>query len=176
MRGIKAIPNAIEKPCSKCRIIKSLRDFGLAKQNSDGRKSRCKLCTNKDSANRRANNLEITRKRERESRKKNADKHRDTMLRRKYRIDGQVAYHEKSMLQGNACAICREPNYCPHVLVVDHDHKCCPTDITCGKCVRDLLCNWCNKIIGYIEKKNYNYGHQLQSEPIINYCERWGIY
>jgi len=33
-------------------------------------------------------------------------------------------------------------------LVVDHDHECCPDEKSCGKCVRGLLCNWCNRMIG----------------------------
>jgi hypothetical protein len=28
---------------------------------------------------------------------------------------------------------------------VDHDHTCCPGEYTCGKCVRGLLCDDCNK-------------------------------
>lgn len=31
---------------------------------------------------------------------------------------------------------------------VDHDHSCCPTDRTCGRCIRAILCAECNKLIG----------------------------
>ena len=34
----------------------------------------------------------------------------------------------------------------PHV---DHDHKCCPGERSCGKCNRGLLCFSCNVIIGH---------------------------
>lgn len=34
---------------------------------------------------------------------------------------------------------------------VDHDHACCPGKVSCGKCVRGLICNPCNKgVLGHL--------------------------
>lgn len=33
---------------------------------------------------------------------------------------------------------------------VDHDHSCCPGDMTCGKCIRGVLCSRCNKLLGMV--------------------------
>lgn len=33
---------------------------------------------------------------------------------------------------------------------VDHDHACCAGKISCGKCVRGLICSPCNKFLGHV--------------------------
>jgi|SRR6185503_15991451 len=50
-------------------------------------------------------------------------------------------------LQGGKCYTCqRNRGSC-----VDHDHACCPGKTSCGKCVRGLLCNPCNKgVLGHL--------------------------
>lgn len=48
--------------------------------------------------------------------------------------------------QNHACAICSEDISGRYV--VDHDHACCPTNRSCGKCVRGFLCDMCNLGLG----------------------------
>ena len=52
--------------------------------------------------------------------------------------------------QGGRCAICRrEPGVAS--LAVYHDHACCPgKGKSCGKCIRGLLCEDCNRGIGML--------------------------
>lgn len=33
---------------------------------------------------------------------------------------------------------------------VDHDHDCCSGKVSCGKCVRGLICSPCNKFLGHL--------------------------
>ena len=37
-------------------------------------------------------------------------------------------------------------------LVIDHDHNCCQGPVSCGDCVRAMLCNRCNIVIGYLRE------------------------
>lgn len=58
--------------------------------------------------------------------------------------DYQVLLEE----QNGVCAICQRSPEEAGVLAVDHDHRCCPTEKTCGKCIRGLICTCCNVSIG----------------------------
>lgn len=58
-------------------------------------------------------------------------------------------YLELLKKQNGVCEICQRSPEEVGVLAVDHDHRCCPTEKTCGKCVRGLLCDRCNRGLGY---------------------------
>lgn len=53
----------------------------------------------------------------------------------------------------NGCWICSATNSGVKRLHVDHDHKCCGAGISCGKCIRGIVCNKCNILIGKYEHK-----------------------
>ena len=59
-------------------------------------------------------------------------------------------YNALVKAQDSKCAICGKQE---ERLVIDHDHSCCPYRTRgCGKCIRGLLCDHCNKRLGMFEK------------------------
>lgn len=58
-------------------------------------------------------------------------------------------YDDLKEFQGGTCAICKRARGLSKNLSVDHDHTCCNGKISCGKCVRGLLCTKCNDILGH---------------------------
>ncbi len=58
-------------------------------------------------------------------------------------------YHEMLEKQNYSCKICglKESTYRKR-LSIDHDHLCCPGVKSCGKCIRGLLCHYCNMGLG----------------------------
>lgn len=59
-------------------------------------------------------------------------------------------YADLLATQGGACAICQRATGKTKRLAVDHDHSCCDGPVSCGQCVRGLLCGTCNKILGHL--------------------------
>ena len=55
-----------------------------------------------------------------------------------------MMYSALESRQGMQCAICHRTL----PLVIDHDHACCPGKRSCGRCIRGLLCDLCNRGLG----------------------------
>ena len=54
--------------------------------------------------------------------------------------------------QGGKFDICKKESD----LVIDHDHSCCNVSArSCGKCVRGLLCEPCNLMLGHADDSIY---------------------
>lgn len=57
-------------------------------------------------------------------------------------------YNRILTTQNGVCKVCLQPDI-DKALAVDHDHMCCPGKRSCGKCIRGLLCMFCNTAMGY---------------------------
>jgi len=142
----------VSKFCPKCGETKPAAEFHASKSQRDGLNSYCKPCWNaycRERWDNDANKPERLRVR------------RNGHLRAKYGITLDT-YEEILARQDGRCAICRLPaeeakvkgnwGRLGPVLSVDHDHGCCPGLFTCGDCVRGLLCETCNRALGYVER------------------------
>ena len=75
---------------------------------------------------------------------------RNYLRKRKYGID-EAAFNDLLTTQRGCCLICGVSLNSPGIRrCVDHDHECCPGEMTCGRCVRGILCQNCNFAEGFI--------------------------
>jgi hypothetical protein len=69
----------------------------------------------------------------------------------------------------NGCQICHaQPT--ERNLHVDHDHACCPSNKSCGKCVRGIVCARCNHLIGKYENNLMRPDNPMK-DKVIKYLE-----
>ena len=155
------------KVCRKCLIEKGSGEFHKDSSRKDGLAAYCKLCKSamdkeymavpgrsekrnaRSKAWREANpdrsrELATSWNRDNGEKKWLMDKKSHLWTHYRMTVEDYQRLHEH---QGGRCAICKKHRR----LVVDHDHSCCPGKLSCGRCVRGLLCFSCNTLTGYLE-------------------------
>ena len=122
------------KTCPACEVPKPLDDFHKSKDRKDGRVTWCKPCVALKTSAHYARNP--GRKKEVTERYRNSPKYMAVRL-KKYGLTPSD-FELLKIIQGDACAICKEGfDATPHI---DHNHET-------GK-VRGLLCSQCNTALG----------------------------
>lgn len=89
-------------------------------------------------------------------------------------------YQQMRRDQDDRCLICQEPETRRSqggpvwLLGLDHDHRCCPGPVSCGACVRGLLCDGCNRGIGFLRENPESLRRALQylSGELVPIVER----
>lgn len=129
------------KVCNGCQETKALTDFHVARNTKDGRHTKCKSCRNPQS-------LEGWKARGKPQTAYNPD--RGQKYGRKYRYNlSDDKFQEMILIQDNKCGICLQEFV--NTPYVDHDHSCCSGDRSCGQCIRMLLCDGCNRGLGFFK-------------------------
>jgi hypothetical protein len=144
------------KICSACGIEKPVTEFYADKRLAKGVQCRCKLCMSDYGKERyKINPLP--------QQKGNIARYGITM----------EQYEDMFEAQKGVCAICGRPETAvrkgvPQRLAIDHDHACCSGGKSCGQCVRGLLCQSCNHLLG---NAGDNPERLIQA---VRYLEGWG--
>lgn len=150
----EALHEAGNKRCTCCGETKPFSEFHRRPDRKLGYDARCKACRSADSRRRNADPEKQARQR---------------ALHLAYRFGLSVdQYNDMLAAQGGVCPIClRSPENLTQPFHVDHDHRCCPGDKTCGQCLRDLLCFNCNVALGSIRDSLET------AERLVTYLRRY---
>lgn len=150
--------------CKRCHEFKPLDDFANDKRHSrrHGKQSYCRACMAsyaseyhsrpevRVEANRRRRESGSNAEYQRRHRTLTPERSRANTLKYKYGVTPEW-FDQKLAEQGGRCACCGTdtPGGPTGVFHIDHDHGCCPGKRSCGKCLRGLLCNRCNWMLGH---------------------------
>ena len=123
------------KACSVCREEKPNTEqfFSKHKPSPNGLRPNCKKCQSIYSTE--YTKIHSEEKRVRESKKRSQWR---------YKVDKDKLIE----LQNFRCANSMCGENIASAGHVDHDHSCCSGKKSCGKCVRGLLCQNCNRALG----------------------------
>lgn len=97
----------------------------------------------------------------------------DAYVLKQYNITGDD-YWALYEAQGGKCYICQRATGASKFLSVDHDHACCPGPVSCGKCVRGLLCSVDNSMLGHARdsvvffQRSINYLTDPPAREVLN--------
>lgn len=138
------------KTCIKCEIKKDISEYHKNKTTSDGLHTYCKTCRNvKNKVGSRYGKATLDPK----------EYNRQRQIFYKY---GLTIEQYNAMLS-QPCGACGD-----NATAIDHNHECCPTVKTCGKCIRGVLCHKCNLLEGKLS------ANKDRVVAIMNYLSRYG--
>ena len=161
------------KTCSRCNKTMNYSFFNKKSSGKDGYSSWCKECNKANSSNYYTEKKRVFKPKIKNNRIhcRNCDRYlsenmfysvtktycmecyrdRENIKTLKRFNITQEQYDSILQKQGGMCKICKKDNKGKR-LCIDHDHSCCSGRYSCGKCIRGLLCNQCNRFIGEVNE------------------------
>jgi DNA-binding XRE family transcriptional regulator len=141
------------KPCRECDAVLPLIDFPVRKDQEDGHHWWCFPCKRAKDREYAADYRDARPEERRRSARRYARKpetriaHSGYVRLKKYGLTPE-AFAAKLAAQGGHCPFCPPDAPLPEAWDVDHDHRCCPGQWSCGTCVRAILCRLHNRGLG----------------------------
>ena len=146
------------RECSVCGDYLVWSAFSRYARSSTGYKSACKKCLNRAEQER----VSTPEKTEQERARKRESKYLTRFGLTLVQLD---ELHASVGYRCEACGTHRDDTQ-NRALVLDHDHSCCPTEKTCGKCISGVLCTACNVALGALRDD------PLRVARLAEYAER----
>lgn len=159
----------VNKKCGRCEQTKLRSEFTNDSKRRDGKYSYCVECVREyrgskqrvaaEHSKNEYNRLRYHRLKRELGEDVVTNNMRFNHLRAKYGLTAE-SYQAMFDAQGGRCAICQVHHSETTDIgrggkrvhfAVDHDHTCCPGKVSCGKCIRSLLCRSCNTGIGHFK-------------------------
>ena len=80
---------------------------------------------------------------------------------------GLTAEQLRALLAPGICSACGTTDHGGNNWHIDHDHACCATKKSCGRCVRGVLCSGCNLALGHLKD------NRSRVVALLGYLDNW---
>lgn len=136
------------KICVSCKSEKAISEYPKDKTIKGGTRNTCKDCRREVRRKARQKKPEVYKAQNVRYKASNPKEYRNSS----YKSIHKITYEQYMAMiesQGYVCKICKAEPEGERFWALDHDHTCCGKGRSCPKCHRGVLCQSCNKVLGF---------------------------